>query len=143
MDGVSHYYGDIVRKLFLAAGVIMLVSLPATISLLAVLAVTIVAGLTNPRQMWVMWLNAAVSLAGIVAFEYHAILSSGTDPAWLFVVDQVLALLFFFALYYSIKTLRGQVVPDVRGQQPPIVFEEPEAPEDKYPHGSAGLMGGG
>lgn len=28
MDGVSHYYGDTVRKLFLAAGVVILLVLP-------------------------------------------------------------------------------------------------------------------
>lgn len=150
MDGVPHYYGDIVRKLFLAAGVVILLVLPfaaeqvpwpAVVLLLVVLAATVVAGLTNPKQMWVMWLNVVMALIGMLAFEGHAIIRSGSDAVWIFVFDQGLALLFFFALYYSVKTLRGQVVPDERTAQPPVIFEEPEAPEDKYPRGSAGLRG--
>lgn len=92
---VPHYYGDIVRKLFLAAGVIILI----------------------------------------------AFTRSDGDSIWVFAVDQALALLFFFALYYSIKSLRGRMVPDERGKTSPIVFEEPPQPEDEHPRGSGGLMG--
>jgi hypothetical protein len=149
MDGISHYYGDIVRRLFLAAGVMILLALPfaatrvpwpATILLLVALASTVVAGLTNPKQIWVMWLNVLTALIGILAFEGHAIIRAGNDSVWVFVFDQALALLFFFALYYSIKTLRGWAVPDERSQQSPVVFEEPPSPEDEHPRGSGGLM---
>lgn len=145
---VPHYYGDIVRKLFLAAGVIILLALPfidsllplpATILLLVVLATSVVAGLTNPKQLWVMVLDIAVALIGIIAFEGHAITRSDGDPVWVFVVDQVLALLFFFALYFSIKSLRGRMVPDERSGEPTMTAMLP--PEDEPPRGASGLMG--
>lgn len=147
MAPMAHYYGDIVRKLFLTAGVLILLALPfavayvpwpAPVLLLVVLAVTMVAGLTNPKQVWVMWLNVAVAGVGLLAFEWHAIGRVGTPPSWIFVFDQALALIFFFALYYSIKTLRGHVVPDEREQ--PMVLEKPQSSDEDHPRGVSGLM---
>ena len=117
----SHYYGDAVRKLFLAAGVIMLVALPffnqllpvsVTTSLLAVLVISVVAGLTNPMQRWVMVLDVLLSLAAALVFEYHGIVGYTTSPLFLFLTNQALAIIFFFALYLSVKTLRSTIVAD-------------------------------
>lgn len=117
----SHYYGDRVRQLFLVGGVIMLIGIPffndylpvpAIISLSAALLVVIVAGLTNPLQRWVMFIDVPVSLIAALSFEYHAISRIGDIPWLLFGIDQILALLFFFALYFSTKTLRGILVSD-------------------------------
>ena len=118
---LPHYYGDIVRKLFMAAGVIMLISLPffreflpvpTLLSLAAILIVSIVAGLTNPMQRWVMALDSFTALVGLFAFEYYAISRYGDIPWLLFGTDQLLAIIFFFALYYSVKTFRGTLVSD-------------------------------
>lgn len=150
---ISHYYGDTVRKLFLAIGVVMLVALPffssslpgpALIAFLGVLVVAVVAGLTNPKQIWVMGLNVGVSLAGLAVFEYYAILQAKTDPVWLFVINQAIALLFFFALYYSVKTLRGWAVPEEdsgRGGEPPTTtISDQSGFLDDHTPGASGMM---
>lgn len=132
---ITHYYGDIVRRLFLAAGVIMLVAtpffaqflpVPAVLSLLAVLAISVAAGLTNPLQRWAMLLDVAAALIGLVVFEYHAISRFAEMPPLLFMVDQVLAVIFFFALYFSVKTVRGVIVTDYTIRQKRRALREKE-----------------
>src|SRR3989338_1746568 len=95
---VEHYYGDKVRTLFIIGGLIMLASYPffsslinapMPIAILACLALAVFGGLMNPEQKWVIFLNTVIPL---VAF---------------FWVNQVLALIFFFAAYLSTKSLRG------------------------------------
>lgn len=114
-----HYYGDIVRKLFLAGAVLMLLTLPffndliaapVAISILAVIVLGLIAGFVNPRELWVSILNTGIAAGAIFIFEYHAVDTYPIKSARyqiLFWVDQVLALLFLIALYYSVKTLRG------------------------------------
>ena len=118
---LPHYYGDIVRKLFLLGGLIMLLALPffnqflpvpAFVSMLAVLVIGVIAGFTNPLQRWVMLIDIIVSLIGLAAFEYHAISQYNDIPILLFGIDQLLAIIFFFALYFSTKTLRGVTISD-------------------------------
>jgi hypothetical protein len=118
---VSHYYGDIVRKLFLVGALIMLVTLPffnerlpvsVIISLAVIVALGFLAGATNPEKRSVATVNMLISIAAILVFEYYAVevlrANSIRDP--LFWTDQVLALIFLFALYYSTKTLRAMVL---------------------------------
>lgn len=115
----SHYYGDIVRRLFFAAGLIMLITLstfkqllpvPTLVSIFAILIVGFLAGLTNPLQKWVMVLNTGISLVGLITFEYHAVTGYDNLSDPLFWVNQGLAFIFFFALYYSTKTMRGAML---------------------------------
>src|SRR3989338_342757 len=115
----SHYYGDIVRRLFFIAGLIMLITLstfkqllpvPTFVSIFAILIVGFLAGLTNPLQKWVMALNTGISLIGLTTFEYHAVIGYDNLSDPLFWINQGLAFIFFFALYYSIKTVRGAML---------------------------------
>ena len=128
-----HYYGNIVRTLFLIGAVIMLTTLPffstflvlpAIFSIGALLAISILAGLTNPVQTYVMILNLVVSVFAIIVFEHHAVTQFVVIPTLLFMIDQVLALIFLVAVYYSTKTLRGVMVQDARSQQ-----QSPAQPE--------------
>lgn len=118
----GHYYGDIVRKLFIAAGIIMIITMPVLqqslsaltfVSLAAIVAIAFFAGFTNPAQeKSVLW-DTLVSLAALVIFEYHAVLAyRATQSFWdlNFLVNELLAIIFFFALYYSMKTLRGMSI---------------------------------
>lgn len=139
-EAFHHYYGDVVRRLFITAGIIMLVALPffneflpvpAVGSLLAVVVINIVAGLTNPMQRWVMMFDVIVSLLGLLAFEYHAINQYNDIPVILFVADQLLAVMFFFALYYSVKCLRGVMVSDLMIKQRKREVREHQ---DNYPY---------
>lgn len=119
-DLQNHYYGNIVRGLFFAAGLVMLISLPTYnsalpvplyVSILAILTIGLIAGLTNPKHLWAAKINVAVAVIGLAVFEYYAV---GYYPnpvdADLFWINQFLALDFFVALYYSTKTLRAMLI---------------------------------
>lgn len=117
----QHYYGDTVRRLFIFAAVVMLVGLPffadrlsapLVLVLFAILLVALFAGLTNPRQQWVAVLNIGISLIVLIVFEYYAIMfyAEGGSFQLLFWIVQVLAVSFLFALYFSVKMLRGMLL---------------------------------
>jgi len=116
----AHYYGDIIRVLFVAAGVLMIVSLPffkdqipvdPAGAIFFILILGVLAGFLSPRQKWVPVVNAVFSLFSVLVFEYYAMSSYKnlgqifTDP--FFLINQILAILFFATLYLSIKTIRA------------------------------------
>ena len=118
---LGHYYGDTVRKLFLLGGVIIILTLPlfanlipvqSAISVLIIIALSFLSGFVSPLHRAVAGLNALVSAGAVFFFEYYAvaayILPEGTEHKDLFFyTNQVLAIIFFFALYYGAKTIRG------------------------------------
>lgn len=117
---IPHYYGDVVRALFIFGAALMLVSLPffrletpisvpASLAVIAVLGLA--AGLTNPREMWVAALDAIISLAAVVFFGYFAVAAyAAYSPRSVFFwINQVLALNFLIALYYAAKTVRAML----------------------------------
>jgi hypothetical protein len=109
-----------VRKLFILTGVVILImlpvlqsalSIPLLATILAVIIIAFFAGLTNPLQKSVAFFNMLISATGLVLFEYQAVLSYVPETITpLFGTNQILALIFFFALYYSVKTLRGMML---------------------------------
>src|SRR3990167_11464789 len=81
---LAHYYGDLVRALFLLASFIMLVTLPFNAdklpvslftSITVILFLSIFAALTNPKQTWTAIINNIISIVGFLALEYYAILA--------------------------------------------------------------------
>lgn len=115
---VPHYHGDAVRIIFVICGVIMLLGLPkyqdlipfsANISILSILFLAVVAGYTNPKQKWIGALDALVSTFGFAVSEYLAVTYFRTELIFT-LINQVLAVLFFIALYSSIKTLRAFLI---------------------------------
>ncbi len=121
---IPRYYGDSVRVIFLISGLIMLCSfpffstligLPVVISILAIISLVIVGGLLSPVSRIVFIVSSILPVCGFVLFEYYAYYAytelSSTIPLHIafFWVNQVLAVLFFFATYLSIKTLRGML----------------------------------
>lgn len=117
---LAHYYGDVVRKLFFAAAIVMLAGLPffsdrlpvTTIwSLVAIVTIGFLAGLTNPVKQPPAWINTITAAIAVFIFEYFAVMtyqSYGSDM--LFWSDQLLAILFLVALYFSTKTLRAMMI---------------------------------
>ncbi|OGF82312.1 hypothetical protein A3B18_03160 [Candidatus Giovannonibacteria bacterium RIFCSPLOWO2_01_FULL_46_13] len=116
----SHYYGDTVRRLLIAGGTIMIVTLPffgelipvpLVVSILAIVVVGVVSGLINPRQKWTSTLDFAISIIGFICFEYLAANTYASDGEYFrslfFWTNQTLAIIFFIATYYGVKTLRG------------------------------------
>jgi hypothetical protein len=113
-----HYYGDTVRRLFVVASVIMILALPfltdrlpvpTIISILVIVLLTVTAGFLAPRNRWVISLDLLVSIGAVITFEYYAV-QTYRDYSFadmLFIGNQVLAILFLFASYYSSKTMRS------------------------------------
>ncbi|MEK7519321.1 MAG: hypothetical protein AAB565_00825 [Patescibacteria group bacterium] len=116
-----HYYGDTVRRLFLAAGIIIAFSIPffshpiptsSLISLALVLALVVLAGYTSPRKKEVVAIDALTSALAILVFGTHASLVWSLNyKDWystiFFLILITLVIIFIFALYYSVKSFRG------------------------------------
>jgi hypothetical protein len=121
----AHYYGFTVRRIFIFIGLVMLVTFPffselipvpvyVSIGLMILLAVC--GGLINPSQKWLLFANSIVTIIGFAIFEYetayayiHLSASDSKNMAF-FWINQIISLLFFIALYLSIKTLRGKFI---------------------------------
>lgn len=113
-----HYYGDLVRILFMTAAIIMIVTLPFLtsdlpisflISIFTILIIGILAGITNPLQKWTTVTDTIISILGIMTFEYFAVTTyiEKSYTNLFFITNQILAVIFLFALYYSTKTIRA------------------------------------
>lgn len=129
---IPHYYGDAVRKCFLliACGLIFLAPvvggyMPSLLPIAIVGAVILVclAALTNPRKQWVMGANALTAGVGLIFAELIALMAYGSDEIVLFLTHQAIALVFLFALYFSMKTLRAMMLGTIgrRGRPSEIV----------------------
>ena len=120
MNGLfEHYYGDTIRILFLVAGFIMLISfpfvqqripVPLTLGVLVILALDVFAGITNPLWEWVSYIDASLSFIGFLWFSYFTLnlYQQYGVLDYLFWLNGILAAIFFFALYFATKTLRGK-----------------------------------
>lgn len=121
---VYHYYGDLVRRLFLAGGVVILFTLPflwtlvpilTLLGALAVVGLVFQAGITTPRKEWTAYANTVIAGLALVVFEYSAIFNytriHKTDAnEVLFYMAQLLAIIFFFAFYFASKTMRAMLL---------------------------------
>ena len=115
-----HYYGDYVREIFFVASIIMLLGLPffaeyieltVFAAALGAVVIGIFAGLTSPRQRSIMIFNICVSAIASIIFELYAIewhKKIGAIDLYFF-FNQVLAVLFFIALYFGVKTFRAML----------------------------------
>ncbi len=119
--GPSHYYGDTVRILFVVAAVLLLASqfigspfLTPIAALVLAVVLVIMAGLTNPVQIWVQWAN--VILSGICLFLFGSMsLTRYKETGDIFGGNFIILLLtvvFILALYLATRTLRGVLMRD-------------------------------
>lgn len=115
METIPHYYGDIVRRIFLVCALIMLFTLPFVhenltspifYSILAILILTFFAGLTNPKQKMVIMSDIVVSILSFGVFAYQTVVKFDGFFNLFFITNFVLALLSLLAFYWSIKTIR-------------------------------------
>lgn len=120
---VPHYHGDMVRLFLLGAGVLILLTTPFYVNLLpynvtievgAAIAVVVFAALTNPYKRWVIGADAIIAIVGIVAFELAAISAYLDERYILFALREGLALLFLFALYFSVRTFRAMTLRQIK-----------------------------
>ena len=123
--GIPHYHGDAVRALMVISAVVLIVAqstgavLPlstlGTITFAIILVIA--AGITNPAQFWIHWLDAGLALFGTVVFCMSAVNNyragiSVFDPSFTYV--EAIALLSLLALYFGTQTIRGLRVPERR-----------------------------
>ena len=85
------------------------ITVPTIFSVCAVVVVGLAAGITSPRQKWAMVLNVCVAALGFIVAEYYAITQSGLFEDLFFWANQALAMIFFSAFYYAVKTVRGSL----------------------------------
>lgn len=115
---VPHYYGDSTRLLFVIAAIVLIIAkstgadlpLSSAGTVLAALLLVVAAGITNPAQGWIHWLNAALAVYGTILFGTTAIHRyaahvSLSDAS--FIYTEALALLSLIALYFTTRTIRG------------------------------------
>lgn len=118
---VMHYHGDKVRIIYLAMAVIMLIATPlfkykllivqSFAGIIAVVGIAIFAGLTNPRSRWVMVIDLMISVSAFLIFGYQTIITyTNTLNDSFFLTNLLLAVLAIFAVYFSSKTLRGNIL---------------------------------
>ena len=127
---IPHYFGNIVRRLFILVGLIILFVLPFfknflpvanVIVIIAVVFLGTFAAMTNPLLPSTNRVNVAIAAIGLVVFENMAVSSYGAVPFEQSLLYQALAIIFLFALYFGVKTLRamslGQITPEtVQGE---------------------------
>jgi hypothetical protein len=116
-----HYHGDTLRGLFvMAAGLIFLAellggNLPFTTGAAVMFVITLVvaAGITNPKQVWIHWVNLLISIMGLMLFGATALSRFREDAPFSqsFIIG-CLAVVFLIALYLATRTVRGFMIHD-------------------------------
>ena len=115
---IPHYYGNESRALFVAGAVVLIIAqstgadLPLSTGAAVMTAVLLVvaAGITNPAQGWIHWLNAFIAIYGVLLFGTTAIshYRSGIsifNPSFFYI--EALTLIALIALYFTTRTIRG------------------------------------
>jgi hypothetical protein len=114
MKPAAPYFGNIVRKLFIICGLVILITLPflktlagpVFYSLIFVLLLAFFAGMTKPRHKAILVSDVIVSMFGFGFFAYQGIINFQGHVTLFFITNIVLAILFLFAFYWSVKTAR-------------------------------------
>ncbi len=124
---VSHYYGNVVRQLLVVAAVLLLIGAPFYSDNLATELPFIVIGaiilvcisaLTSPAKRSFISADAVASGVGLVIFQFWALQNYQSSTSAQFLLRQIIALIFLFALYFSTKTLRSMILHQVGFPQP-------------------------
>lgn len=115
---IPHYHGDGVRVIFVVSAVVLIVAqstganlpLSTTGTVISAVLLVIAAGITNPSQFGIHWLNALIAIVGTILFGITAVGRyrsdvSIADPSFVYV--EALALLSLIALYLTTRTIRG------------------------------------
>lgn len=115
---IPHYHGDEVRALFLVGAVVTIFAqstgadlpLSTGAAVVGAAALVIAAGITNPNQVWIHWVNGALALFGTLLFGRTAVNHyreglSALDSSFIYV--EALAFISLVALYFTTRTLRG------------------------------------
>ncbi len=123
---VIRYFGNQVSRLLLVAGLLIIVTHPffksslsstfLPITLLAVVVLTFLAGFTNSKHKWIIVVDVIASAIGFVVFSYQSIINynDGSTYFAFFFINLVISLLFLFAFYFGVKTIRGWILNNLK-----------------------------
>jgi hypothetical protein len=116
--GIPHYHGDAARALFVVSAVLLIfakstgadIPLSTFGTVVSAVVLVVAAGITNPTQFWIHWLNAFLAICGTLLFGTTAVENYRAgirvfDPSFIYV--EALALLSLLALYFTTRTVRG------------------------------------
>lgn len=115
MKPAAPYFGNIVRKLFIICGLVILITLPflktltkgpVFYSLIVVLLLAFFAGMTKPKHKAILISDVIISMFGFAFFAYQGIINFQGFLTLFFITNLVLAVLFLFSFYWSVKTAR-------------------------------------
>ncbi|OGG78327.1 hypothetical protein A3A36_00825 [Candidatus Kaiserbacteria bacterium RIFCSPLOWO2_01_FULL_52_12b] len=115
---IPHYHGDNTRILFVVSAIVLIVAqstgaelpLSTTASVVAAVLLVVAAGITNPEQPGIHWLNAFFAIFGTLLFGTSAVSHYRAGIGFFdgsFVYTEALALLSLIALYFTTRTIRG------------------------------------
>jgi hypothetical protein len=119
---LPHYYGDRVRELFVAGAFVSFVAIALWGNILpfgigtqvgAGLLLIVLAGLTDPRNKWIMVLDALYAGVSVLLLEEAAIATRASESWQLFAVREISALIFLIALYLAVKTMRAMLLGEI------------------------------
>jgi len=137
---VPHYYGDIVRQLFVAAAAFLIVGAPfyATdlaaellFDVLGAFLLVFLAAFTSPSARTILVADAIVAGVGMIIFEYWALVNYQTTAIVAVILRQAIALIFLFAFYFAGKTVRGlSPVADEDARQREEAFRDERVAEE-------------
>lgn len=131
---IPHYYGDIIRQIFVVVAVLMLVGAPfygdelrkeLPFELLGGITLVALAALTNPQSKSIMVFNSIAAAIGFFLYEFWALYGYDTSTWFVFLLRQLIAILFMAAFYFSMKTVRANLLrSDNNGQKSPDVSDK-------------------
>lgn len=130
---IPHYYGDVVRQVFIAAIVLMVVGAPFYVDVLedklpflivGALTLAGIAALVNPHKKWVFIAAAAAAGVGFVIYETWALNQYATSSWIEFILREVVAVTFLTGFYFAMKTVRAFVLHKVGKHDEAGEFEE-------------------
>ncbi len=132
---IPHYYGDSVRQLLLGAAALMLIASPLygnnlraefPFEILGALFATACAALMSPKNGLIVIGSAVLSGAGMTTYATWGIFEYDTINPIAFVLRLAVAVVFLFAFYFSMKTMRAFMSNQIGKRETIDEFDEPE-----------------
>lgn len=113
---VKHYYGDAARGLMLGAAALLLVASPLygnnlraefPFEVLGALGIAALAAFTSPRDRWASIGDSVATGVGVFVYATWAMYDYSDINSIAFVLRIAIAIIFLFAFYFSLKTVRA------------------------------------
>ena len=130
---VPHYYGDFVRQLMLGGAALMLFGAPfygdslrteLPFEVFGALVLVSLAAVINPRNKSVLTATAIATGVGMAVYQTWALYGYEQITPVAFVLREALAILFMFAFYFSVKTVRAMILHQIGKRDSVDEFKE-------------------